>query len=421
MRILHLNTNQLGGAALCAIRICKALEQYGTDSRMLIAEGKTMPKGIKGSIAEKDDSIWFPYRAQKLLKRIFARIPLPVYKEKEKLQYLIQKLNQNNLYLHQPLSDYTNIAHHPLVKWADIIHLHWVSDFVDYQSFFKNIKKPIIWTLHDKYPAVGVQHYCSEFYPIPNNLKRIDSYCRKIKRNGVLKAHNLYLVAISDMMIGICRESDVLEGFPVTLIHNGVDTDIFHPYDKYDAREELGLIANAKIFLFSGYSIQDQNKGLYRMIEALEKTESPNKLLVCIGNVPFNSPIPETSFPVILTGMINNQEKLAKYYAAADFFIQNSYEETFAQTPLEAMSCGTPVISTPCSGAKDLIRPFNGVVCNGYDSISLSEGIMMALAKKYDSYHIRNYILENYDYRIIAKQYIKLYKSVIKKQNQSDH
>jgi hypothetical protein len=45
-----------------------------------------------------------------------------------------------------------NITKHPLVQEADIIHLHWVANFLDYRSFFKQIQKPIVWTLHDLNP-----------------------------------------------------------------------------------------------------------------------------------------------------------------------------------------------------------------------------------------------------------------------------
>ena len=97
----------------------------------------------------------------------------------------------------------------------------------------------------------------------------------------------------------------------------------------------------------------------------------------------------------------------------ADYFINASYEEAFAQTPLEAMACGTPVISTPCSGASDLIRPFNGIVCEEYDSSSLKDGIIKALSMNFDSDKIRQYIIENFDYSIIAMEYIKLYNRIL--------
>lgn len=411
MKVLHINTAQDGGAAWCAIRIFKALKQEGVDSRMLFAEGETLPAGIEGAIATRDQIVWNDIRILQIFKNLMARLGWWIL-DVEKMKARLNKANRKRLFLHQPLSYYRNIAQHPLVKWADIIHLHWVPDLIDYPTFFKEVKKPIVWTLHDKYPAMGTQHYCSEFLPVPVELQEIDSQCRRIKRNGVLKAQDLNIVAISEMMIDICKCSDVLKGFPVTLIHNGVNTTTFRPYDKLNVRKEMGLPPDAKVFLFSAFRIDDENKGLGRIIDALERVDLPDKLLVCIGGFS-NKPIPEASFPVILTGILTNQAKIAQYYSASDFFLQCSYEETFAQTPLEAMSCGTPVISTPCCGAKDIVHPFNGVICDGYDADSIAAGISNAIKKHYDGNEIRQYIIDNYQYDKIAKQYAELYNRIL--------
>lgn len=312
MRVLHINTVQKGGAAWCAIRINQSLVHNGIDSRMLFAMGKDLPVGVDGAIAEPDKNWW---RSVPIIRGIFNRLLLcmPFFMNWRKLQKLLDKANENHLYLHHPLSNYKSISNHPLVEWADIIHLHLVPDFVDYPTFFKEVKKPIVWTLHDKFPAVGVQHYCSEFYPVPGRLKSIDSYAVRIKRKSVTKSNNLHLVAISKRMIDVCKNSEVLKGFPVTLIYNGVDTSVFHQYDKLKTRMELGVFSDATIFLFSSYNIHDMNKGLDRVIGAMEKVRVSNKMHICIGG---SNVSPDASFPVILTGMSN------QYFSSRGFIIK---------------------------------------------------------------------------------------------------
>ena len=414
MKVLHISTSQTGGAALCAIRICKALTIEGIDSRMLLAEGSSMPEGITGAIAIPDNIFWNknPFlKAIKKLLRLFGIWLVDV----EKTKKWLKKANKTNEFVQQPLSYFKNIATHPLVEWADIIHLHYVCDFIDYPTFFKIVNKPIIWTLHDKYPAMGVMHFSSKFRPLPDELKSIDTYCRNIKREGVSKARNLNIVAISEFMVDFCKNSDVIGSFPVTLIHNGVDTTIFHPFDKAEARRSIGVKADATIFLFSSFYMDDPNKGIDRAVTALETIDIPNKILVCIGGLYENVHISST-FPVIFTGLINDSELISKYYSAADFLLQCSYEETFAQAPLEAMACGTPVITTPCSGAKDIVCPFNGVICKDYDAYSIALGIKDALKRMYDANTIRQFIKENFSYDVIAKQYISLYNNILKQQ-----
>lgn len=418
MKILHINTFQEGGAAWCARRISNALVKEGIDSRMLFANGKTIPEGIKGAIAERDFEFWYSNPILATIKHLLMR--LPWYMDEEKMKKIIELNNTDKLFLHQPYSCYKNIAHHPLVEWADIIHLHWVSDFVDYPTFFKKVRKPIVWTLHDKYPVCGIQHYCSNFFPVPEQLKEIDSYCKKIKRSAVIQAKKLQVVAISEQMQHLCSSSEVLNGFPSTLIHNGVNIDVFKPeciqYTPFH-KEMLSLPKETVKFMFSAYHIWDENKGLNRVIEALEKVKNvlgrPIALII-VGRVNETDSRPYASFPLILTGLIKDQSVLSSLYTYIDFFIQSAYEETFAQTPLEAMACGTPVISTPCSGASDLIRPFNGVVLEDYDSSSLKDGIIKALSMNFDSDKIRCYIKENFDYNIIAREYIELYNRILK-------
>lgn len=412
MKVLHINTGQQGGAAWCAIRINRALLQAGVESRMLFADGNTLPNDVEGAIAKVDRCCWrkIPIVAG-LISCLLRHAPFIM--NAEKLQAQVNTVNKDNLYLHIPLSNYKNIVHHPLVEWADIIHLHWVTGFIDYPTFFKNVKKPIVWTLHDKNPAVGLQHYSSVFFPVPKELKPLDDYCRRIKRDSLVKARSLNIVAISEMMVDICRNSEVLKGFPITLIHNGIDPEGFKMFDRQQSRKELGLISDAKVFLFSGYNIHDPNKGLLRVVEALEKCDIPNKMLVCIGMS--NLPMPDAPFPIILTGLLTSQEKISKYYSAADIFLQSSFEETFSQTPLEAMACGTPVVALPFSGAHDLISQDNGIVCDDFTTEALAKGIMQAINRYYDREKIREDVINRFSYDKIVQQYIELYKTVLNK------
>lgn len=415
MRVLHISTSQTGGAALCAMRICLALTTEGIDSRMLLAEGSSMPEGITGAIATPDNIFWNRNLFLKSIKKLLTLFGIWLV-DVEKTKKWLKKANKTNEFVQQPLSYFKNIATHPLVEWADIVHLHYVCDFIDYPTFFKTVNKPIIWTLHDKYPAMGVMHFSSKFRPLPDELKSIDTYCRNIKREGVSKAKNLNIVAISEFMVDFCKNSYVLKGFPITLIHNGVDTTIFHPSDKQEARKKTGLQPNAVIFLFSSFFMDDPNKGIDRAVAALEKIDVPNKVIVCLGGLYEKVHI-QSSFPVIFAGRINDPSLISLYYSSADFFLQCSYEETFSQTPLEAMACGIPVITTPCSGSKDIIQSFNGVICNDYDSNAIAKGIKEALNTQYDSNRIRQYVVEKFNYNIIAKLYVELYTNVMKSPN----
>jgi glycosyltransferase involved in cell wall biosynthesis len=421
MKVVHINATRGGGAALCALRISDSLKAKGVETHMIVSSGETTDTF---TVVQKDRNFWDETKMRRRIRNQLLRFNL--FYGEDQLERKLWKANQKSsehVFSHLPLTSYKSLSHHPLIEEADIVHLHWISGFVDYPSFFKEVKKPIVWTLHDKYPAVGLMHYCSEFFPVPKALVPIDQECREIKRKAVQGLKNLHIVAISKLMLEICDKSDILHGLDTTLIHNGVDTNIFKPTEKSEARQELGLPiqnedgAKTTIFMVCGFDIFSRNKGLSRVIQALNGIDLPNKMLICIGAVPESMPDLKASFPIKFFGLIKDSTLLSKLYSAADFYIQASLEETFAQTPLEAMSCGTPVVLTPCSGAPEIIHPYNGILCDGFEVNDLRQGIQDALKEEqkgsFSPSLIRANMVDNFSYDIIADQYLKLYEKVL--------
>ncbi len=421
MNILHLNTeNSNGGASLCAKRICNAQRKHGIDARMLVAHGVEESFIQKAVPDKKQTDIWYSYPLLGHIKHMLMRMPW--FWDEEKVRIELKKAQENTFekpYIHMPYSYYKDVTNHPLFQWADIIHLHWVSGFIDYPTFFKKIKKTVVWTLHDEHPAIGLMHYQSCFSPLPITYEKTNNAVIKIKEKAIKHAgSNINIVAISEKMQDVCAQSPITKRLPTTLIHNGVDETIFYPHDKQSVRKFYNIPKDAIVFLFSAYNIGDRRKGLDRVITALESLALPNTYLICIGENEGKT-APETSFRIIQTGKIDNQDYIAGLYSASDFFIQASYEESFGQTILEAMACGTPVVSTCCGISPDLIFDFNGIICKGYDPKEIADGIKQALEYQHNQGYsvsiIRDYIVKNYSYDIISNQYINLYKDILSK------
>lgn len=411
MKILHINTGQHGGAALCAIRINRALSAEDVDSQMLFAEGKMMPNGVEGAVAQKDRNPWESNTELRKVKNLLVKLPMRWPMDAEKFRYRLNRANTQHCYMHQPLSNYKNISHHPLVKWADVVHLHWVSDFIDYPTFFKEVRKPIVWTLHDQNPATGLLHYeTSKQSPLNEQLNRLDILCRCLKRKSVQQAYNLNIVAISKEMAEVCRSSDVLKGFPTTLINNGIEDSLFVPVDQQMARIILGIPANNVVFAFCAQNIGEKRKGLKELIGALERIGRKDITLLCIGGGEL--PV-KTSLNVVKTGTVNSTRLLSALYSSADYFVMPSFQEAFAQTPMEAMACGTPVIAFPCSGTEELISDVSGVRCSDFTVDALVDAIKVAFDKKFDCNCVRNSLISQFQYKIIAQKYIELYTKII--------
>ena len=403
MKVVHITKLPDGGASWCAMRICHALREQGVEAQMLLMQGKASDNI---SIAKAD----WPYRQHaNILARLFAKaLKLILRPRFEHLIHLRKQAEKAaKAFFTSPVTGYTGLAYHPLVQEADIVHLHWVADFIDFPTFFKRVKKPIVWTIHDENPGLGGFHYLSHKEVASKDYLRLDKIYENIKRKALEKGNKPHLVAISSYMRGFFKKSPILKGCPTTLIHNGVDCTAFLPLPKNDCRTELRIPRDKKVFLFSSYQIEDKRKGLHVLIPALEALHDESILLICLGNY---KAVPQTKYiQVRCEGLVKGSELLSKYYSAADYFVLSSFQEAFAQTPLEALACGTPVIAFPCSGIPDLMNPRIGVTSNGFTKEALIEAIRAAMDTEYNHDEIRNDVVSRFSYDIIAKQYIDLY------------
>ena len=128
--------------------------------------------------------------------------------------------------------------------------------------------------------------------------------------------------------------------------------EVFRPRDAMTCRELLGLPADKFIVLLPG-GVGDVRKGAMAFLEALSRLELPDLLVVTLGR-----PEPELRSPVELRqlGQIHGQIRVAMAASAADLVVAPSSEETFGQTVVEAIACGTPALAYRLSGTREAIR-----------------------------------------------------------------
>lgn len=406
MKVVHLSKYPDGGATWCAMRISNALNEKGIDSKMLLMQGEPADNI---EIAEVD---WLYKRYRNPFVRIFMKILKvlirPQYEYYKWERGKIQK--KSNDFFSSPFSDYKKLPNHPLIRNADIIHLHWVADFIDYPTFFYKVEKPIVWTIHDEGPGLGGFHYLMHLEDSDDKHRKLDKQFAIIKKKAIKKGNRPHLIAISKGMNKWIKNNDILKNCKTTQIYNGVEGDLYTLYNREKARESLGLPKDSKIFMFSSYKIEDKRKGLVILIQALEKLRDDSIILICVGKY---DAIPDAKFKVICSGLILDKAILSHYYSAADFFVLSSFQETFGLTPIEAMSCGTPVVAFPCGISPELINEKNGFLCSAFTVEALYEGIVNAMKKDYNREEIRNDVLSRFSYDKIAEQYIKLYHSLL--------
>ena len=385
MKVLHISTSDSGGAGGCARRINAALFDEGVDSRMLVYRKKS-----------KDDRVvrysHLGYRIERLMKDLG-------FKTSDMKDISALKAWRPNVYT-LPVSKH-DLSRHPLVKEADIIHLHWINNFVDYPSFFKNVDKPIIWTLHDENLFHGVAHYDD---PAIKN-EAIEIKFRKLKEKCLSVLDNLHIVFLSEYMKRQYVDEPVITSASKYIINNMVDCSVFAGIDKNVARERFNIPSDVKVISFVADNISDNRKGLTNLLEAIKKTGRDDIVVLAVG-----ANRDGTDFDgVVQTGRLSGAGEMSAAYSAADLFVMPSLAEAFAQSPIEAMACGVPVVMTPISGSDELIKDYNGIRCADMSIEALSVAINEALSRNYDPKAIRVDVESRFSPYAIASRYIEVY------------
>lgn len=267
----------------------------------------------------------------------------------------------------------------------DIIQLHNIHGYyLNYPELFdylSNLDVPVIWTLHDAWPFTG---HCAFFdsvhcdrwksgcYDCPQKTSYPSSFLLdRSKRNYEQKRRcfsslrNLTLVPVSDWLNGLLGES-FLKDIPRVCIHNGVDMDLFQPNDM-----QASLRPGKKIVLGVN-SVWETRKGLSDFI-ALRSMLDDQYVIVLVGvNRKQKKHLPEGVIGIERTDNIHD---LAAYYSRADVFVNPTYEDNFPTTNLEALACGTPVITYQTGGSPEAIDTTCGVVVPVGDVRALADTI----------------------------------------------
>ena len=396
MKVLHITTKDSGGAGLCCLRIHKALLDQGVDSKVLVLEksSKDVPEIYSSKKFKIQSILW------KGMNKVLRTLKLDITSY-NKVITLSKKIG---ITCSIPTSVY-DVSTNSLVKWADLIHLHWVDNFIDYPSFFRNIDKPIVWTLHDEGLFSGVFHFTDG----RKLHEPFDEKYLNIKLKAVHQIKNLGIVFLSKMMRDRFSDDEMVKGRPNMIINNPVDCDLFEPVEKSKARDIMKIPQDAKVFSFVAGKIADPWKGLSVLSRTLQKMKIPNALIMAVGGEQEYSELPLVH-PV---GPVRGGRNMSIAYSCADYFVMPSMKEAFAQSPMESMACGVPAIVFPVSGTDELINSKNGVRAKSFTPQDLEAAIRQAISTKYDATSIRQDMINRFSPEIIAKRYIAFYDKIL--------
>lgn len=416
MRVLIVNTSErIGGAAIAANRLMEALNNNGIKAKMLVRDKQT----DQISVVPLDKS-WFH-----ALKFAWERFCI----------FVANGFHKHRLFEQDLANVGTDITNLPEFKEADVIHLHWIN-----QGFLSldNIRaiarsgKPIVWTMHDMWPFTGTCHYsgeCEKYKVECNHCPIIYSggsdndISNKVfrKKESLFKETSIHFVACSKWLEGLAKESRLLVGQNICSIPNAINTHMFHPKNKKEARLKLHLPLDKKLLLFGSLKITDKRKGVDYLVEACRWIQekyadiSSDLAIVTMGHDgdAYKSLF---SFPVYSLDYVSQERALVEVYNAVDLYVTPSLQDNLPNTIVEAMACGVPCVGFQVGGIPQMIDHLhNGYVAEYKNAQDFANGIHWALLeenyKSLSDWATRKAV-ETYSESNVAKSYINVYNNV---------
>ena len=263
----------------------------------------------------------------------------------------------------------TDITSLPEFQQADVIHLHWINQGM---LSLKNIEKilasgkPVVWTMHDMWPCTGICHHareCTRYQQecgncpfIHGNGSRKDlSYRTFRKKQELYQGRHINFVTCSHWLEGLAKKSALLAGHTITCIPNPINTNLFKPHNKQEARNRCQLPQDARLVLFGSVKITDKRKGIDYLVESCELlAEKHPELKTELGVVVFGKESQQLAnllpFKVYPLDFVSNEHQLVNIYNAVDLFVTPSLEENLPNMIMEAMACGIPCVGFNVGG-----------------------------------------------------------------------
>ncbi|WP_205600350.1 glycosyltransferase [Sphingobacterium luzhongxinii] len=312
----------------------------------------------------------------------------------------------------------------------DLIQLqHMHGYFINIEllfNFLASANIPVVWTFHDCWSFTGhCAHYefvnCQKWQDHCEHCPQIDEYPKSFVDNSYDNFErkkrlfnalpNLTIVPVS-YWLGHETEKSFLNQNSIEVIQNGIDLDNFQIYDDKQLREKYQL--QDKVVLLGVANPWNDRKGLNYFIE-LNKIISADYQIVLVGLS--DNQIKDLPSNIIGINRTSDVKELAEFYSMSNVFVNPTLEDTFPTTNLEALACGTPVVTFRSGGSPESLTEETGRVVEKEDVEGLLQAIQ-ELTEKPSSFYkekCREKAVNFYNKKENFKKYIELYKKLLNK------
>lgn len=312
----------------------------------------------------------------------------------------------------------------------DIILLHHIHGyFLNMKVLFDylaTVDTPVVWVFHDcwsftghcaYFDYVGCEKWKNQCYQCPQKREYpaslfLDNSARNytLKKQLFNQVKNMTIVPVSHWLGSVVQES-FLKQHHIHVIQNGIDLELFSPQlNAKQTKEKYGV--EDKFLLLGVASTWERRKGLQDFV-ALHQLVSDDCQIILVG-------LKKEQISTLPKGIIGierteNVQALAELYSAADLFVNPTWEDTFPTTNLEALACGTPIVTYHTGGSVESVSEDTGFVVEKGNVGALCDviNIVKQKGKAFYSENCRKRAVSLYNKNDRFTEYVHLFKKLL--------
>ena len=219
--------------------------------------------------------------------------------------------------------------------------------------------------------------------------------------------------SVASTTFDLLVKQSFLSKFPVSCIHNGIDLSKFNPVENVEKLIQKWNLKD-KIIVLGVASIWDRRKGLDDFISLSNKLSDTYQIILIGLTKKQIAQLPKNIIGIERTESI---EELAEYYSLAKVFVNPTYQDNFPTTNIEALACGTPVVTYNTGGSPEAIDKETGIVVekgNVNDLKTAIERVTSAKTEYYDKEKCRKRAEKYFDKNERYQDYLQLFKTLVK-------
>lgn len=357
MKIVQINTTcDIGSTGKICVAISELLNERNIENYILYTQGKTTnPNGIK-----------FANDKYKKIQALKSRI-----------------LGNGGFNSHY--ATWNLISKLDVIK-PDIVHIHNIHGHdCNLKILFRYLKEnkiKVFWTFHDCWAfTANCPHFtmakCEQWMTSCQKCPQIrqtswfldNSYRLFQQKKNLFQELDLTIITPSYWLKDLVKKS-FLKEYAIKVINNGIDLNIFKPRNS-DFREKYNC---SDKFIILGVAFDwGIKKGLDVFVELAETLGDEYQIVLVGTNNDIDTKLPKRIISIHRT---NNQKELAQIYTAANVLINPTREENYPTVNMEALACGTPVVTYRTGGSAEIIDESCGMVVECDDRVSLKNSIL---------------------------------------------